>query len=150
MESEIASEKDGTKEAAVVAKYKRGAKTSLKGIVNKKVKRQLVEKEVLFEEAAVTASKVEQWLLPSEGGYLEAEGLEDTRHFSQESIVKEVDVTSARKAFDLSLPDLGPYVQDYNRSGRYLVLAGRKGHLAIMDWKQARLIMELQVAFHLP
>ncbi len=46
--------------------------------------------------------------------------------------------------------DLGPYVQDYNRSGRYLVLAGRKGHLAIMDWKQARLIMELQVAFHLP
>jgi hypothetical protein len=113
--------------------------------VNKKVKRQLVEIEVLFEEAAVTASKVEQvsnwnpffldafgnyangtqelafslrdlqgfqpfhalwlqWLLPSEGGYLEAEGLEDTRHFSQESIVKEVDVTSARKAFDLSLP----------------------------------------------
>ncbi|CAM6023575.1 unnamed protein product [Sphagnum balticum] len=129
----------------IVAKYKRGAKTSLKGIVNKKLKRQLVEKEVLFEEAAVTASKVEQWLLPSEGGYLEAEGLEDTRHFSQESIVKEVDVTSARKAFDLSLPDLGPYVQDYNCSGRYLVLAGRKGHLAIMDWKQARLIMELQV-----
>jgi hypothetical protein len=41
--------------------------------------------------------------------------------------------------------DLGPYVQDYNCSGRYLVLAGRKGHLAIMDWKQARLIMELQV-----
>ncbi len=35
---------------------------------------------------------------------MEAEGLEDTRHFSQESIVKEVDVTSARKAFDLSLP----------------------------------------------
>jgi hypothetical protein len=28
--------------------------------VNKKLKRQLVEKEVLFEEAAVTASKVEQ------------------------------------------------------------------------------------------
>ncbi len=27
---QIASEKDGTKEAAVVAKYKRGAKTSLK------------------------------------------------------------------------------------------------------------------------
>jgi U3 small nucleolar RNA-associated protein 7 len=45
-----------------------------------------------------------QWLLPSEAGYLEAEGLEDTRHFSQEAIVKEVDVTSARKAFDLQLP----------------------------------------------
>jgi U3 small nucleolar RNA-associated protein 7 len=104
MESEIASEKDGTKEAAVVAKYKRGAKTSLKGIVNKKLKRQLVEKEVLFEEAAVTASKVEQWLLPSEGGYLETDGLEDTCHFSLESIVKEVDVMSARAGFELHLP----------------------------------------------
>lgn len=48
-----------------------------------------------------------QWLLPSEAGYLEAEDLEDTRHFSQEAIVKEVDVTSARKAFDLQLP--GPF-----------------------------------------
>jgi hypothetical protein len=47
---------------------------------------------------------VSQWLLPSEAGYLEAEDLEDTRHFSQEAIVKEVDITSARKAFDLQLP----------------------------------------------
>ena len=51
-----------------------------------------------------------QWLLPSEAGYLEAEGLEDTRHFSQEAIVKEVDVTSARKAFDLQLPGFYFYI----------------------------------------
>lgn len=43
------------------------------------------------------------------------------------------------------MADLGPYVVDYTLSGRYLALAGRKGHLAIMDWKQARLITELQV-----
>jgi U3 small nucleolar RNA-associated protein 7 len=52
----------------------------------------------------VTASKVEQWLLPSEGGYLETDGLEDTCHFSLESIVKEVDVMSARAGFELHLP----------------------------------------------
>jgi hypothetical protein len=47
-----------------------------------------------------------QWLLPSEGGYLEAEGLEQTRRFSQEAIVNEVDISSSRKAFDLQLPGL--------------------------------------------
>lgn len=52
---------------------------------------------------------------------------------------------AARKAFDLSLPALGPYSLDYSRSGRFLLLAGRKGHLALMDWQRHRLICEVQV-----
>lgn len=44
-----------------------------------------------------------------------------------------------------SLPDLGPYALDYTRSGRYLLVGGRKGHLAIMDWARAKLVTELQV-----
>jgi len=117
----------------------------LKSITDKKLKGQMVERERLFGEAALTVSKIQQWLLPSEAGYLEAEDLEDTRHFSQEAIVKEVDITSARKAFDLQLPALGPYTTDYNLNGRYLLLGGRKGHLAMMDWKKSRLLMEIQV-----
>lgn len=116
-----------------------------KHIRDKKLKGQIVEREKLFGEAAETATKVQEWLLPSEAGYLEAEGLEDTRHFSQEAIVKEVDVTSARKAFDLQLPDLGPYHLDYNANGVFMLLGGRKGHLAMMDWKKSRLMMEFQV-----
>ncbi|KAG6548052.1 hypothetical protein Mapa_010486 [Marchantia paleacea] len=126
-------------------KYERGAGPALKGITDKKLKGQLTVKEKLYGEAAITAAQTEQWLLPSEGGYLEAEGLEQTQHFSQEAIVKEVDITSARKAFDLQLQDLGPYTLDYNNNGKYLVIGGRKGHLAIMDWKQSKLITELQV-----
>lgn len=41
--------------------------------------------------------------------------------------------------------DLGPYTLDYNSNGRLLLLGGRKGHLAMMDWRKSRLMMEFQV-----
>ncbi|KAL2643345.1 hypothetical protein R1flu_010932 [Riccia fluitans] len=126
-------------------KYERGPAPKLTGMSDKKLKGQLQEKEKLYGEAAVTAAQAEQWLLPSEGGYLEAEDLEQTKNFTQQAIVKEVDITSARKAFDLQLEDLAPYTLDYNNNGKYLLIGGRKGHLAIMDWKQSKLIMETQV-----
>jgi len=56
-----------------------------------------------------------------------------------------VEAGAARKAFDLSLPQLGPYGLDFSRSGRHVLLAGRKGHLALMDWQRHRLICEVQV-----
>jgi hypothetical protein len=46
--------------------------------------------------------------------------------------------------FDLNL-DLGPYNCAYSRNGRHLLLGGRKGHLALMDWEKASLEMEIQV-----
>ena len=63
----------------------------------------------------------------------------------QEDIVREVETGAAAKVFDLSLSQLGPYSLDFTRSGKHVALAGRKGHIAIMDWKEARLITELQV-----
>lgn len=67
----------------------------------------------------------------------------------QEDIVREVESGAAAKVFDLSLPQLGPYSMDFTRSGRHVALAGRKGHLAVLDWKQARLITELQVGSYI-
>jgi U3 small nucleolar RNA-associated protein 7 len=52
---------------------------------------------------------------------------------------------AARKAFELRLPNLGPYTLDFSRSGRYLLLAGRLGHLAMIDWHKHSLITEIQV-----
>lgn len=60
--------------------------------------------------------------------------------------MREVETGAAAKAFDLSLPQLGPYSLDFTRSGKHVALAGRKGHLAVLDWKQARLVTEIQVA----
>lgn len=52
---------------------------------------------------------------------------------------------AARKAYDLQLPALGPYSLSFTRSGRHMLLAGRKGHLALMDWQRHRLVCEVQV-----
>lgn len=43
----------------------------------------------------------------------------------------------------------GPYAVDYTLSGRHLVIAGRKGHISMMEWKNFQLTMELQVSFEM-
>lgn len=58
-----------------------------------------------------------------------------------------VDAGAGRKVFDLQLDQLGPYSLDFSRSGRHMLLAGRKGHLALMDWQRTRLICEVQVGW---
>lgn len=47
-----------------------------------------------------------QWLMPSEGGYLEAEGIEKTWRIKQEAIAQEVDILSSRNQYDIVLPGL--------------------------------------------
>lgn len=48
----------------------------------------------------------------------------------------------------MEIADLGPYAVDYNANGVYMLLGGRKGHLAMMDWKKSRLMMEFQVIIY--
>ncbi|BBG97057.1 Transducin/WD40 repeat-like superfamily protein, partial [Prunus dulcis] len=127
-----------------VKKFLRGEKTNLEGLQDKKLKGQLAVREELFGKSAQAAAKAEKWLLPSEGGYLEAEGIEKTWRIKQESIAHEVDILSARSQYDIVLPDLGPYTLDFTSSGRYMAAGGRKGHLAILDMKNMSLVKEIQ------
>ncbi|XP_068663167.1 probable U3 small nucleolar RNA-associated protein 7 [Aristolochia californica] len=128
-----------------VKKFLRGDSANLEVLKDKKLKGQLVAREELYGRSAKAAAKAEKWLMPSAGGYLEAEGLEKTWRIKQETIVREVDLLSSRKAFDIVLPELGPYILDYTSNGRYMVVAGRKGHLAIIDMKTLVLVREIQV-----
>ena len=59
--------------------------------------------------------------------------------------MQEADVGAAKKVFDLDLPELGPYNLTFTRSGRHMLLGGRKGHLALMEWQQRHLVCEVQV-----
>ena len=94
----------------------------------------------------MSAARADRWLLPEAAGTLEAEGdVEQTWNFRQQSIVREVDVRAARKAFDLQLPQLGPYNIAFTRNGRHMLMAGDKGHLAMVEWQRARLTTEVQV-----
>lgn len=66
-------------------------------------------------------------------------------HLSGRAAAQVAEAGAARKALDLSLTELGPYSLAFTRSGRHMLLAGRKGHLAMLDWQRAQITCELQV-----
>eukprot|EP00891_Asterochloris_glomerata_P003549 jgi/Astpho2/3549/fgenesh1_pm.00057_%23_8_t len=131
--------------AQKVAKFKRGDGVHTKQIADKKLKGRLQHVERLAQEAAEAAARAEEWLLPAEAGGLEAEGMEQTWRFQQEALVQEAEAGAARKAFDLRLEGLGPYNLDFSRSGRHLLIGGRKGHLGLMEWQTGHTFCEVQV-----
>ncbi|XP_027366418.1 probable U3 small nucleolar RNA-associated protein 7 [Abrus precatorius] len=128
-----------------IKKYLRGEVANLEVLKDKKLKSQLAVKEELYGKSAKAAAKAEKWLMPSEGGYLETEGIEKTWRIKQEAIAREVDILSSRKQYDIVLPELGPYTLDFTSSGRYMAVGGRKGHLGIVDMINLSLIREFQV-----
>ncbi|KAL9318115.1 hypothetical protein ACSQ67_014632 [Phaseolus vulgaris] len=140
------TEKDVSDELELrMKKYLRGESANLEALKDKKLKGQLAAKEQLYGKSAQAAAKAEKWLMPSEGGYLEAEGLEKTWRIKQETIAHEVDISGSRKQYDIILPELGPYTLDFTSSGRYMAVGGRKGHIGIVDMINLSLIRELQV-----
>jgi len=51
-------------------------------------------------------------------------------------------VQNANDIFNLALKDFGPYSLDMTKNGKHLLLAGRKGHLAMLEWKNKSLVCE--------
>jgi len=123
----------------------RGPGVELKKLKDKKLKGKLKHAETVYKEAQVKAIKANEWLLPSEAGFLEAEGVERTWNIKQSALQPVVEVGAARKAFDLRLPQLGPYSVDFSRNGRHALLGGRLGHLAMVDWQRGQVVCEVQV-----
>jgi U3 small nucleolar RNA-associated protein 7 len=133
------------RKAAQIA-YGRGRKIPIKGIKDKKLRGNLKRLEKKYKTATLRAKDAEI-LLEHSGGFLEPENeLERTYKVRQDDIKQEVPIEAAKKGFELKLDTLGPYVCDYTRNGRELLLAGRKGHVATMDWREGKLGCELQLA----
>ncbi|KAF7545748.1 hypothetical protein G7Z17_g8934 [Cylindrodendrum hubeiense] len=125
--------------------YGRGKKINTKTIKDRKLRSNLKRLEYKFQDAAIKAKDAEI-LLENTGGFLEPEQeLERTYKVRQQDIVDDVAVDTAQKRFELKLDALGPYNFDYSRNGRDLILAGRKGHVATMDWREGKLGCELQL-----
>ncbi|KAL3820415.1 hypothetical protein ACJIZ3_006320 [Penstemon smallii] len=128
-----------------VKKFLRGEVADFKVVRDKKLKGQLELREELYRKCAKAAAKADKWLMPSEGGFLEPEGIEKTWRIRQEAIGPEVDILSKKNQYDIVFPELGPYTLDFSMNGRYMVAAGEKGHLALMDLKKMDIIKEFQV-----
>lgn len=125
--------------------YGRGKAVQTRTIKNQKLKRNLQGIEDKYKQASLRAKDAEI-LLEHEPGFLEPEGeLERTYKVRQDEIRENVGIETAKKGFELKLEGLGPYRADYTRNGRDLLLAGRKGHVATMDWRSGKLGCELQL-----
>lgn len=125
--------------------YGRGGKISIHSIKDKKLRGSLKKLEAR-NKTAILRAKDAEILLENEEGFLEPENeLERTYKVRQDEIKQSVPLETAKKGFELKLDQLGPYVCDYTRSGKDLLLAGRKGHVATMDWREGKLGCELQL-----
>ncbi|KAI9934965.1 Small subunit (SSU) processome component [Aspergillus wentii] len=125
--------------------YGRGKAIHTKSVRDKKLRSNLKAVEEKNKAAALKAKDAEI-LLEHDAGFLEPEGeLEKTYKVRQDEIKDSVGIETAKKGFELRLEDAGPYRADYTRNGRDLLLAGRKGHVATMDWRAGKLGCELQL-----
>ncbi|CAG2109705.1 unnamed protein product [Medioppia subpectinata] len=109
-----------------------------------KFRQRLTDEEKKRQNSIGFAARSEL-LLPEMSGFLEADDNEETYQITQQEIIESVDITSATKHFDLNLDQLGPYCVNYFRNGRNLLLGGRRGHVAAIDWLTKELICEFNV-----
>jgi U3 small nucleolar RNA-associated protein 7 len=126
--------------------YGRGDKIRTKSIRDKKLRSNLRTLENKYKDATLQAKNAEI-LLEHNAGLMEPETeLEKTYKVRQDDIRHDVGIETAKKGFELKLEGLGPYdVCEYTRNGRELLIAGRKGHVACMDWRDGKLGCELNL-----
>jgi U3 small nucleolar RNA-associated protein 7 len=69
---------------------------------------------------AVTEAVANEILLPSEAGYIELDNKNlKVYKLKQKEIIANVDLNTAKNAFDLQLHAFAPYCVNYTRNGRY-------------------------------
>ncbi|CAG0913241.1 unnamed protein product [Notodromas monacha] len=100
------------------------------------------QKKIKFVSEQAARSEL---LLTETAGSVDVDSDEESFTVHQSDIKKAVDITSAKKAFDLDLTHFGPYRMCFSRNGRYLLLGGRKAHVAALDWVTKELKCEINV-----
>ncbi|XP_039221878.1 WD repeat-containing protein 46 [Crotalus tigris] len=127
-----------------VQKFQRGAPQQLEAVSSERLKHRLASQEEKARTAARQAARMELLLL-EEPGFLEGDEEEDTCTITQADIAAAVDLAAGAKHFELRLDRFGPYRLSYTRNGRHLLLGGRRGHVAALDWHTKALMCEMNV-----
>lgn len=101
---------------------------------NATLRRQLDRRGTKRLENALAAVDVEEILQPHEVGLVETENdMEKTVQLTQRSLKHQHLVENAAvQIYDLDLKN-GPYRTRYDRSGRFALLAGKGGHVSVVD-----------------
>jgi U3 small nucleolar RNA-associated protein 7 len=113
-------------------------------VKDRKVEATLKQTRVLEEETKLRLKEAGTLFNTESKGYIEVETeRERTLKVTQEQLKKELPIQAANNIFNLRLVDFGPYNGlDVTRNGKYILLGGRKGHLAMIEWKTKRLVTE--------
>lgn len=70
---------------------------------------------------------------------------ERTLKVTQAELKSTLPVQNAHDIFNLNLKDFGPYSLDISRNAKHLLLAGKKGHMAMLEWRNKSLMSEFNV-----
>lgn len=142
----IASKKRSSVEIeATIEKYARGPMKQLAtNSKHKNLRKTLSEQQERMYSAAVKNAMTEV-LLPSESGIIEMQDGEKVFKIRQRDMIPQLDLNTAKNAFDFQLQKFGPYNVNYSRNGRYMLFGGMKGHVAIYDCLRMKVGAELQL-----
>ena len=112
---------------------------------DRKIEAALTQTRQLKEENNLRLQEQNEFFNTEQGGFIQTETeRERTLKVTQRELKTILPVQNANDIFNLRMPDFGPYNLDITRNGKYLMLAGRKGHLAMLDWKTKNLVCEFQ------
>ncbi|XP_030639831.1 WD repeat-containing protein 46 [Chanos chanos] len=125
-------------------KFKRGQGVKPSSGLRRRLKEAITRSEAASDLAQKQAARYDL-LLPEDAGFLEGDEDEDTCTISQDDIAAAVDITAGSKYFNLVLSQFGPYRLDYSRTGRHLLLVGKRGHLSCIEWQSKKLMCEMNV-----
>jgi U3 small nucleolar RNA-associated protein 7 len=103
--------------------------------------RSAIERTELKNKAAEKFGSYLDSLTLSKPSGLVADDNETTRQFRTANLKSEMSMQMRSQIWDVKL-DFGEYRCDFGQDGKTLALAGSKGHVALLDWKQKRLMKE--------
>ncbi|KAL0489087.1 WD repeat-containing protein [Acrasis kona] len=66
-----------------------------------------------------------------------------TNQLTQEALLDSVDMNTRRKVFDIQLSQHSPYIMQFTQSGRYMLIAGRRGYLSSVRWRDFEMKSEV-------
>ena len=116
---------------------------------NVPLQRSMDRRETKRLQNAMLAADAEDILRPHAAGAIEVEDdMERTVQLTQRRMRHDPAMLQegvARNIYDLELREYGPYKLRYDRSGRHALLAGRGGHVSVVDQHT----MALRTEFHL-
>ena len=116
-------------------------------LIRNQRERRAIERRVERDEDLVTAAVAHRLIEPERsapGLSVDRTAVAETWRLSQELLAASVDARTAERRFDLALSK-GPYSVELSRNGRFALIGGRRGHVALMEWKSRRLLCEMDV-----